>query len=79
MTKSWPEMTPTERVAHRIARNREIDKRVAETPPPQKKSGKASEIADRQRAVRDELDKFERIKATQGLDAAADFVRSRKT
>ncbi|HEY3825218.1 MAG TPA: hypothetical protein VGL82_11710 [Bryobacteraceae bacterium] len=79
MTKPWSEMTPAERVAHRIARNRVIDKRVGETPPPRKKSGKSSEIADRQKAVRGELDKFEQIKVTRGLDAAVDFVRSRKS
>ena len=79
MTKPWSEMTPGERVADRIARNRVIDKRVAETTSLRKKSAKSSEITDRQKAVRDELDTFEQIKATRGLDAAADFVRGRKS
>jgi hypothetical protein len=72
-------MTPAERLAHRIERNRVIDQRVAEAPPVRKKPGKSSEIADRQKAVRDELDKFDQIKAARGLDAAADFVRDRRS
>lgn len=79
MTKPWSEMTPAERVAYRIARNRVIDKRVSETAPLRKKSSRDSEIAGRRKAVRDELDRFEQIKATQGLDAASDFVRNRKS
>lgn len=70
-------MTPAERLAHRIATNRAIDKRVAEKIVQPKKAAKSTEIADRQKAVRDELAKFEQIKASQGVDAAADFVRSR--
>ncbi len=66
-------MTPAERLAARIAKNREIDERlvtkVAEKRP--------AEIGTRQSAVRGVLDKFQEIKRTQGIDAAADFVRSR--
>jgi hypothetical protein len=77
MGKPWNEMTPAERMADRIAKNREIDLRVSQRVVPEKKSTAAS----RQKAAagRNVLDKFQEIKKTQGLDAAADFVRKRKT
>ena len=79
MTKPWTEMTPAERMADRIAKNREIDKRVSEKVFPEKKANAiSSQIATRQRAVKNALDKFQQIKATEGLDAASDFVRSRR-
>ncbi len=86
MGKSWSEMTPAERMADRIAKNREIDRRVSEKLllEPKKKSGAATkessskEVASRTKAVRNVLDKFQEIKKTQGMDAAADFVRARK-
>jgi hypothetical protein len=76
MSKPWHEMTPAERMADRIAKNRAIDERVSHKPVPVKKT--SSEINTRQKAVRNVLDKFQQIKATQGLDAASEFVRSRK-
>jgi hypothetical protein len=80
ISKPWPEMTPAERLADRIAKNREIDKRVSERVIPEKKSAAASAtaVASRQKAVRNALDKFQQIKVTQGVDAAAEFVRARK-
>jgi hypothetical protein len=87
MGKSWSEMTPAERMADRIAKNREIDQRVSEKLllEPKKKAGGAAskdvaakEIASRTKAVRNVLDKFQEIKKTQGMDAAAEFVRARK-
>ena len=79
ISKPWPEMTPAERLADRIAKNREIDKRVSERVVPEKKSAaSATAVASRQKAVRNALDKFQQIKVTQGVDAAAEFVRSRK-
>lgn len=79
MSKSWSEMTPAERLADRIAKNRAIDQRVSEKvlsePSPKKKP---NEIATRSKAVRSVLDEFQQIKRTQGMDAAAEFVRSRK-
>ncbi|MGA2715115.1 MAG: hypothetical protein ABSG41_18605 [Bryobacteraceae bacterium] len=80
ISKPWPEMTPAERLADRIARNREIDKRVSQRVVPEKKSAgaAATAVASRQKAVRNALDKFQQIKVTQGVDAAAEFVRSRK-
>jgi hypothetical protein len=77
MSKTWSEMTPAERMADRIAKNREIDQRVSQKilSEPKKKPG---EIASRSKAVRNVLDKFQEIKKSQGLDAAADFVRKNK-
>jgi hypothetical protein len=77
MSKTWSEMTPAERMADRIAKNREIDQRVSQKilSEPKKKTG---EIASRSKAVRNVLDKFQEIKKSQGLDAAADFVRKNK-
>ena len=76
MTKSYQEMTPAERLADRIAKNREIDQRVAATKASE--TAKPAAITTRQKAVRNVLDKFQEIKKTQGIDAASDFVRSRK-
>ena len=83
MGKPWSEMTPAERMADRIAKNREIDQRVSEKLllEPKKKTGGAAssrEVASRTKAVRNVLDKFQEIKKTQGMDAAAEFVRARK-
>jgi hypothetical protein len=77
MAKPWNEMTPAERMTDRIAKNREIDQRVSQKilAEPKKKAG---ETASRTKSVRNVLDKFQEIKKTQGMDAAADFVRSRK-
>lgn len=75
-------MTPAERLADRIAKNREIDRRVNE----KVVSGEIPRGGSRKPAVRsatarssnNTLDKFQEIKRTQGLDAAAEFVRARK-
>jgi hypothetical protein len=82
MSKPYHEMTPAERLADRIARNRAIDQRVVEKQPAVKSQDKSSkkttiEIAARQKAVRNALDKFQEIKRTQGIDAASDYVLSR--
>ena len=77
MTKPYHEMTPAERLTARIAKNREIDQRVIDKKPSEP-AKKASPIAERQKAVRNVLDKFQEIKRTQGIDAASDFVLSRK-
>ena len=70
--KPYYQMTPAERLSDRIAKNREIDQRVVNTIAKKK----PTEIAHRQSAVRGVLDKFQQIKATQGIDAAAEFVRA---
>ncbi|HEX4277092.1 MAG TPA: hypothetical protein VHZ74_17170 [Bryobacteraceae bacterium] len=77
MTKSWSEMTPAERMADRIAKNREIDQRVSQKAlsDPKKKTG---EVASKSKATKNVLDEFQQIKRTQGVDAAAEFVRRKK-
>lgn len=77
MSKPWSEMTPAERMADRIAKNREIDQRVSQRLLAENKK-QPSEVASRSKAVKNALDKFQEIKRTKGLDAAAEFVRSRK-
>ena len=69
MSKPYIQMTPAERLADRIAKNRAIDERVENKRPP--------EIATRQSAVKGALDKFQQIKNTQGIDAASDYILSR--
>jgi len=76
MSKPWHLMTPAERLADRIAKNREIDQRAAAKKAADVKP--AGEIAGRQKAVRNLLDKFQQIKNTEGIDAAADYVRDMK-
>jgi hypothetical protein len=84
MTKPYHEMTPAERLADRIAKNRQIDEKAAAEPPkpaksPARSSRKAATsddaaIAARQTAVRSRLDQFQKIKSAQGIDAASDFI-----
>ena len=81
MTKPYHEMTPAERLTARIARNREIDKRVQEKKPAEAAAPAArkqrAEISIQAKPARNALDKFQEIKRTQGIDAASDFVHSR--
>jgi hypothetical protein len=80
-------MTPTERLAARIAKNREIDQRVqdkkpAEAAAPAPRSAasgtrKRGSIGIQAKPASNALDKFQEIKRTQGIDAASDFVHSR--
>jgi hypothetical protein len=77
MTKPYHEMTPAERLADRIARNREIDQRVSDRKPLETKK-KSAPAATRQKAGRSVLEKFQEIKKTQGIDAASEFVLSRR-
>jgi hypothetical protein len=77
MSKPYHEMTPAERLADRIAKNREIDQRVSERTPPESKK-KPDAIAERTKSVRNVLEKFQEIKKTQGIDAASEFVLSRR-
>lgn len=70
-------MTPDERLADRIAKNREIDQRVKDREPVKKtKAAAASRTTSASR--NNVLDKFQEIKRTQGIDAASDFVQSRR-
>ena len=73
MNKPYSQMTPAERLADRIAKNREIDRRVEES----KSAAPApKEVRERRKAAANVLDEFQRIKRERGIDAAAEFVRS---
>ena len=74
MSKPYNEMTDAERLADRIAKNREIDRRVSES---KIAASAPAEVASKQKAVGDALSKFQRIKKEKGIDAASEFVRSK--
>jgi hypothetical protein len=69
-------MTPAERLSDRIAKNREIERRIKEdqvaagTPPAEVKSSKRKSSGDA-------LNEFQRIKKERGIDAASEFVRNK--
>jgi hypothetical protein len=69
--KLYHEMTPAERLADRIAKNRSIDERAAIT-------RKSAEKKPAGKAPRTVLDEFQQIKRTKGIDAASEFVRERQ-
>jgi ABC-type Fe3+-citrate transport system substrate-binding protein len=73
MNKPYSEMTAAERVADRIAKNREIDRRVNQH---QSDVNTPAEIA-RGQAKGDALTEFHLIKKRRGIDAASDFVHNR--
>jgi hypothetical protein len=75
MTKPYSEMSAAERLADRIAKNREIDRRVKEK---QSAASTPAKIGDRQKAVGNVLEEFQRIKRERGIDAASDFMRGRR-
>ena len=74
MSKTYSEMTAAERLADRIAKNREIDRRVKES---QSAASAPAEVRGRRKAVGNALDEFQRIKKEQGIDAASEFVRNK--
>jgi hypothetical protein len=74
MIKPYSEMSAAERLADRIAKNREIDRRVKEN---QTAAIRPAERSGRQRSAGDALDEFHRIKKERGIDAASDFVRGK--
>jgi hypothetical protein len=74
MSKPYSQMTPAERLADRIAKNREIDRRLEE----EKAAASApAEVRSRRKAASNALDEFQRIKREQGIDAASEFVRNK--
>jgi len=75
MSKPYIEMTPAERLTERIAKNREIDRRIKEE---QSAASQPKEVAAKQKAVGDALTVFHRIKKERGIDAASEFVRAKK-
>jgi hypothetical protein len=79
MTKPYHEMTPAERLAARIAKNREIEQRVSERksePAPAARRRSASS-AGQAKPGANAFDKFQEIKRTQGIDAASEYVHTR--
>jgi hypothetical protein len=77
MSKPYHEMTPAERLASRIAKNREINERVQNQPVPEKKR-KVTAATERTKASTNALDKFHEIRRTQGIDAASDYLVSKR-
>jgi hypothetical protein len=74
MSKPYSQMTADERLADRIAKNRESDRRAQEA---KSASSEPVEVRDRRKAAANALEEFQRIKREQGIDAASDFVRSK--
>ena len=72
MSKTYREMTAAERLADRIAKNREIDRHVKES---QTTAHVPTQVSGRRKAAADALAEFQRIKKDRGIDAASDFVR----
>lgn len=74
MSKPYNQMTPAERLADRIAKNREIDRLVQEA---KSAASAPAEVRGRRKAAANALEEFQRIKREQGIDAASDFVRDK--
>jgi hypothetical protein len=74
MSKPYSQMNAAERLADRIAKNHEIDRRIKEN---QSAASTPAEVGRRQKAVGDALQEFHRIKKERGIDAASDFVRGK--
>lgn len=74
MSKPYSEMTAAERLADRIAKNREIDRRIKED---QSAASTPPEVVSRRKAAGNALSEFQRIKKERGIDAASEFVRSK--
>jgi hypothetical protein len=77
MTKPYHLMTPAERLADRISKNREIDRRVEDrkSEPTRPTARRKSEPVGR--AANNAFDRFQEIKRRQGIDAASEFVHER--
>jgi hypothetical protein len=73
-SKPYSQMTPSERLADRIAKNREIDRRVQEA---KAASSAPVEVRHRRKAASDALEEFQRIKREHGIDAASDYVTNK--
>jgi len=74
MSKPYSQMTPAERLADRIAKNREIDRRVQEA---KAAASAPAEVRHRRKAAADALEEFQRIKRERGIDAASDYVHEK--
>lgn len=74
MSKPYSQMTAAERLADRIAKNREIDRLVEEA---KTAAGAPKEVREKRKAAANALEEFQRIKREQGIDAASEFVRGK--
>jgi hypothetical protein len=74
MNKPYSQMTPAERLADRIAKNREIDRLVQEA---KSAASAPPEVRQRRKAASNALEEFQRIKREQGIDAASEFLRNK--
>ena len=82
MSKKYSEMTPAERLADRIAKNREIERRVQENQSAVRAAAAPAAGSSRKRSTStggtgDTLSEFQRIKRESGIDAASEFVRNK--
>ena len=80
MRKAYSQMTADERVADRIAKNRESDRRAQEAKNAATERAPLTttrQVRDRRKPAANALEEFQRIKREQGIDAASDFVRSK--
>jgi len=69
-------MTAAERLAARIAKNREIDQKIQIAPSAEKPKRRKSASAERTTASRNNaLDKFHEIRKSHGIDAASEYLR----
>ena len=74
MSKTYSEMTPAERLVDRIAKNREMERRIKED---QSAASAPAEVVSRRKAAGNALTEFQRIKKEHGIDAASEFVRGK--
>jgi len=77
VSKPYHEMTPAERLAARIAKNREIDQRVQNAPVPEKKR-RAAAASSGTKSGNNALERFHEIRRMHGIDAAAEYLRERR-
>lgn len=77
MTKPYHEMTAAERLATRIAKNREIDEKIQAAPVVAGKTKRRKTAADERTTSRNNtLDKFHEIRKSHGIDAASEYLRN---
>ena len=77
MTKPYHEMTSAERLAVRIAKNREIEQKIQSAPVAVEKTKRRKTAEDVRTTSRNNtLDKFHEIRKLHGIDAASDYLRN---
>ncbi len=77
MTKPYHEMNAAERLATRIAKNREIEEKIQAAPVAVEKPKRRKTAADVRTASKNNtLDKFHEIRKSHGIDAASEYLRN---